>query len=658
MLHYIIPASLNDSQKSISRKRNGARKRPVNSLHLTFGQLKEKLANIIIKQVESKQNYANLVSALNALMAACRVTDNNSVSSILRASFYKNRATHVSMLSHQGKSAAYIANRKTYLGRWHRLVGSLDREYASASGQVSPFNAALRELLSNGIPQTRLATQAGISLASFKRWLGGAKPNEKARPSIMRLERFFGITPGELVGLAGLGGKFDGNTDTGELPRIRYRERLRKNAGDSYAVKNASPSLREEWAGLVQYKTARTTYSKARQKNGRWSTTTEKVVPRTEGNWHSFIGINYVASAGIRWGYVCDYLGWLHLSTERGGRGLPSEDVQTLAHLTNHEFLGQYIDWRIERAEQKVNGSVIALLKLVSSLCHPKTGYFCNTPHLSSALSLNEGTWRERCDETFKFSKETQNTLSGQCELSRDSSEPIKALLELDNPLDGVADAIQRMNAAQPNTGGVKEAIWARDRLLLKLLASNPLRAKNLKMLKFIDDKTGQLISGDDTGKLYRGRDGSWRIAIPKKFFKNFAGAAKDRDYDMPVHDSISRDIETFLGHYRPRIASDDNPYVFTSSRKVASSGMMYGLNRRIETLTRLYFWRCPGIGPHGFRHIVATAILKMSPNDWQTAALVLHDRAETVQKHYAHLRSNDGAARQFAILASSYARM
>lgn len=657
MPHYIIPASLNDSQKSTSRKRNGARKRPVNSMQLTFGQLKEKLANIILKEVESKQVYANLVSALNALMTACTVTDNNSVSSILRASFYKNCAAHVSMLSQQKKSAAYIANRKSYLGRWHRLVVALDREYAAASGQVSPFSAALLEV-SHGIPHKRLAAQAGISLASFKRWLTGSKPNEKARPSIIRLERFFAITPGELIGLAGLGEKFVGNTNTVEVPRIRYRERLSEMRGDYYAMKDATPSLRDEWAGLVQYKIARTTYSKARQKNGRWSTTTEKVVPRTVSNWHSFSGIHYVASAGVQWRNVSNYLGWLHLSTERGGYGLPSKDAQTLAHLTNCEFLGQYIDWRIERAEQKVNGSVTSLLKLVSSLCHPKTGYFCNTPHLCSALSINEATWRERCDETFKFAKETLSMLSDQCELSRNSFEPLKSLLELDNPMDGVADAIQRLNAAQPSTGGVKEAIWARDRLLLKLLSSNPLRAKNLKMLKFIDDKTGQLISGDDTGKLYRGRDGTWRIAIPKKFFKNFAGAAKDRDYDMPVHNSISRDIETFLELYRPRIASDDNPYVFTSSKKVASAGMMYSLNRRVEILSRLYFWRCPGFGPHGFRHIVATAILKMSPNDWQTASLVLHDRPETVQKHYAHLRSNDGAERQFAILASSYERM
>lgn len=57
------------------------------------------------------------------------------------------------------------------------------------------------------------------------------------------------------------------------------------------------------------------------------------------------------------------------------------------------------------------------------------------------------------------------------------------------------------------------------------------------------------------------------------------------------------------------------------------------------------------------FRHIVATAILKASPNDWQTAALVLHDRVETVQKHYAHLQSADGTRRLHSLFEQTFAR-
>lgn len=332
-------------------------------------------------------------------------------------------------------------------------------------------------------------------------------------------------------------------------------------------------------------------------------------------------------------------------------------EVQSLIHLTDGELLGKYTDWRIDRAEQKINGGIISFLQFVKSLCHPKTGYLCNTPYFYTKMGVPDSIWQERCGLAFDFSRETISMLSEQCEPTRDSFEPLKGILELKNPMDAVADALQRIKATRPSTGGTNEAIWARDKLLLKLLSSNPLRAKNLKMLKFQAANDKSQLSGEDTGLLYRAAEGGWRIAIPRKCFKNFAGAAKDRDYDMPIESSLCSDIDNYLQHYRPMIASPENPYLFTSSRD-ASSGMMYGLNRRVEALTRQFFWRCQGFGPHGFRHIVATAILKMSPNDWQTASLVLHDRPDTVQAHYAHLRSNDGAERQFEILSASYARM
>ena len=50
----------------------------------------------------------------------------------------------------------------------------------------------------------------------------------------------------------------------------------------------------------------------------------------------------------------------------------------------------------------------------------------------------------------------------------------------------------------------------------------------------------------------------------------------------------------------------------------------------------------------------MGTSILKASPNDWSTAALVLHDNEETVRKHYAHLRSTDGAERMLMLLGES----
>lgn len=602
------------------------------------------------------QSHANLVSALNRFLEERSLNDESAIGSILRTSFFKYRNAHICTLQEQGKSNAYIANRKSYLGKWRSLVLEIDRISAAQTGAASPFVAALRELLSGGFSQRGVAAQAGISLSTLKRWLSGAKPNERARPALVRLERFFGVVPGELISLTGLDVRQQNSLVAIQAVQIPYRQRLRAAAKDVYALKGVGDELRSQWAALLQYKTARTVFSKARQKNGRWTTTREAIERRTAINWYAFLGDSYVPTAAVRWPNVSQYLGWLKLPVPSGGRGYDDDKVQTLAHLVDCAALGEYIDWRIARAGEKVHAGIIGLLQFVKSLCHPKTGFFNQTPDLGRSISLDRSEWEVVCLSAHDFASANIASLLPQQEASRNSFEPLACILELANPLDAVADALQRMNAARPSTGGKSEAIWARDRLLLKILSSNPLRAKNLKFLTVSRDNKTPSFGGQGACCLYHSQCG-WRIRVDRKFFKNASGAAKDSDYDMPVEPSVWSDIESYLRDYRPLLASPDNPYLFTSGTEGAE-GVMYGLNRRVEALTKQYFWRCPGFGPHGFRHILATAILKKSPNDWTTAALVLHDRVETVQKHYAHLRSQDGAERQFAILAASYAKM
>ena len=74
--------------------------------------------------------------------------------------------------------------------------------------------------------------------------------------------------------------------------------------------------------------------------------------------------------------------------------------------------------------------------------------------------------------------------------------------------------------------------------------------------------------------------------------------------------------------------------------------------------LTKRYLWGCPGIGAHGIRYIIGTSILKKNPDAWGLAAAALHDKEETVRKHYAHLRTRDKVAHAHASLASSYERI
>jgi hypothetical protein len=62
----------------------------------------------------------------------------------------------------------------------------------------------------------------------------------------------------------------------------------------------------------------------------------------------------------------------------------------------------------------------------------------------------------------------------------------------------------------------------------------------------------------------------------------------------------------------------------------------MVGLERADEPLTRRNL-RCPGVGPHAIRHIVAFSIIEKTGN-FRLAAAILHDSPAAMKKHYSRL--------------------
>ena len=147
-----------------------------------------------------------------------------------------------------------------------------------------------------------------------------------------------------------------------------------------------------------------------------------------------------------------------------------------------------------------------------------------------------------------------------------------------------------------------------------------------------------------------------WRICIPKEEFKNERGAAKERDYNMPVREELWADIERYIAIYRPMFSESDSLHFFVSSDSPSTAWVSLG--RHFAVLTKRYFWGCPGVGPQAMRHIVATAILKVRPNDWSSAAWALHDKEQTVRDNYSHLRSDDAKRWLDPAMAGPFARM
>jgi integrase len=59
--------------------------------------------------------------------------------------------------------------------------------------------------------------------------------------------------------------------------------------------------------------------------------------------------------------------------------------------------------------------------------------------------------------------------------------------------------------------------------------------------------------------------------------------------------------------------------------------------------MTELYVPGESGFGPHAFRHLIATDIIKKDPRlGFFLASVALHDKLETVEEEYIHLKSSE----------------
>lgn len=659
--YYVPEASVNVAPQTSRRRPVRVRKPPMDSLNFTYHQLKQHLQNHVGNGARAPvSSLPNLISAISAFQIERQLPDGEVIGSTLRASYHRNLTAHVNSLREQGRSAAYIANRKSLLARWRRELVDADQVSAASHARQPPFQAAVIQLFEQtGAKYKATATTTGLPLATLKRWLDGVTPNARSLRWVPQLERHFGLPHGALMDLLPVRAR---GSDDAVVPRrvIAYRTRLAQAIRVRYAVKEVNERLRQEWSDYVAYKVAIGSSARRklrRPKSGRWSMSTAleqgRVLP-----WFALHCGHRVPTADVTWNFVSQYFGWLQLDVASGGKGMPPDEAQTLANFARDDLLENYIDWRIRRSNGIHHGGITKILQLAASLTHPDMGYLTQSFRLfeQHCFANDAAEWLESCQATYEFAREKMAERSDEAyqpredgvqgDTSRSSFEPIAAALSLPNPLDAVADAVSRLRANRPSTNGEDEALWARDLLLLKLFASNPLRAKNMMELTYSPDNTGKL----------RKVNGQWRIAVPRREFKNFAGAARERDYDMPVRPEVWHDIERYLHDFRPMLADPGNPFVFVAAR--SPTKMLRSINRRIETLTRQYLSGCPGAGPHSFRHIVATSILKANPNAWTLAAMVLHDREETVRKHYAHLRCDDAYRMLDATLASSYQRM
>lgn len=286
--------------------------------------------------------------------------------------------------------------------------------------------------------------------------------------------------------------------------------------------------------------------------------------------------------------------------------------------------------------------------------------------------------------------------------MTRDPFAVVKDYIEgLEQPITVLWDLAANMEALVPfqkKGSPGRMATLARDLFYVKMIAANPLRCRNYAMMLYIPkdwdaferaceqyrregEICGLYVETEGNSNLYQRRDGSWWLRFEPPDFKNEVGAAAD-PYDVPVvedvwpalveylfkHRSVLlRLAKAVIGEFRERnnlpplsaeegMKIDRCPYVlrpnergFYGRSKAGRTGYTGAEQMDPLAVSKIIYYRsrrhlpsCKGFCAHACRYLVASHYIKNDPDGWKVAAAVLHDRVETIKKHYAWVRAAD----------------
>lgn len=326
------------------------------------------------------------------------------------------------------------------------------------------------------------------------------------------------------------------------------------------------------------------------------------------------------------------------------GLGMKEEDI-TLGLLADVDVIEEFVSvFKLARSNGKYNSFHVGFLTFVTAALREGTGYIFQKPEFAGKLGLTitKEEWQEKCLAARRRLLDLKTAIvnmkrsgGSEYEMGRDPATPLAAILSLQRPLTVTLKMVEDMLADVDNLSlhiRVRACLF-RDALLAALLQANPLRVKMFTIMKF-----GVNLVKED--------DGSWWFKFKRNAFKNRRSLKSD--YHVKLAPETWHLIERYQAEFRPQFNNaDTSPYVFLTfmenPRKDAPVSTFH-LSNIIRKRTKQYISGSPGFGGHSYRHIVATSIIKNSPSGigMFLAAKVLHDRVDTVEENYAHLRTSD----------------
>ena len=409
-------------------------------------------------------------------------------------------------------------------------------------------------------------------------------------------------------------------------------KRLSKARGNRYRI--WTNRLNSEYSDYVTYKTAvNPPRGMVRSDKSRWTGGGDGQPPPT---------------ADIVKSYLESFFGFCCLPSNNSdlllrGLGIEQESL-SLALLADVEKVEAFVtDFQRARSGGIYTGGTLRFIYFVAEILRKDTGYLYQKSELSEQSEYRSRVkWQKKCLATrarlisiANNVKKEKSAGGEQFGFGRDPQEPIREILGLPRPIFATLRMINSMSAdvEKLTYQHERQAILYRDLLIVSMLQGNPLRVKMLSMMEL-------------NQHLVKRSDGSYWLQFKRHEFKN--RYALKSDYQARLAPELWDLIDRYLTEFRPKLkGADSSSRVFLSSvgfRKRKCYGMSPpSISNKVTERTRQYIKNCYGFGPHAFRHIVASDIIKNNPEyGFFLAAKVLHDNLSTVEENYAHLKTSE----------------
>jgi len=632
----------------------------------TYGQLKTRVAAIQAAKGISHQQIMNMASALNGWTKRLGFTDETVIGAEMAAEFDSHFLRHQDHLAEK-LSARTMRDQTERLRVWRQHF----QECRHIDTLPPDFKSAFKTLFAaSGLSKAALSRESGVHSVSIHRWIDLPDlPVAHSAPEISRLEQALRVPEGTLLNRLP-GRRYSRYARTVKKKGSQQTSWGKKRAAEQkalgpYALPLVGP-LHDQLLDCIDFKSDEL-------REGATRTNSWRLKPASE------TGCRIVKAMVSRSGAICvtaaanwagfrSYLGFLCLKPQ--GKGLPPEDVKTLAWLVHFPYIMDYVRWLTARAGGKMHCGIPKFLDDAKCMVRPKTGFLWSRPDLAStlpdaALVLGQDfplldaeqqaeRWRALCAASHQRiaqkAKAIRGSTPGKVQHSRNPKEPVAAILSSPSPLKVLLQFIHDLESNPPPIAHHRSyVVWLRDVLFAKMITSNPLRISHFAVMRYF---------ANNTGNLYQSRNGDWRLRFLAADFKNTKGAAFE-DYDVSVETSIGPWVKRYLAEARPyAIGAGECDFLFLpfmlgpkkglrvdGNYDVAKEGMWDGeaMSGRMATLTRQYIPDTPGFGAHAVRAIIATDYLRRHPRGYLTVAKLLHDDLATIYRDYSHLTVDEG---------------